>query len=247
MSVLEDYLLNRINKYTTMVLVQGYIQTGKSTFVSWLCNRLHRRLYKEDWNYEKYCARNLEEFVDMVDKYNKKIIVYEESTKDIHIQRWYNDLNLFFNVIMQTQGYKHNIIILVFPHSASISKQQRYFINLGIEVLKKIDKPDMHATIFKPTIYRRRFYKLDDNDLYYKYWCSQAFVRYSDKELEYAQKYTKWLEDTLKVDVMKDIKAKMKLSKKSRGAQIRQKIEECETIDEPSEHKPIKYSPKLLR
>jgi hypothetical protein len=245
MSVLEEYLINRIKKYTTLVIIQGEIQTGKSTFTYWLCNRLHKKLYKEEWNYEKYCARSLDEFIDIIDKSNNKIVVYEEASKDITIQRWYNDLNLFFNIIMQTQGYKHNIIFLVFPHSASVPKQQRYFINLGIEVIQKIDQPLLKATIFKPTIYKRRFYKLDENDLYYKYWCRQSFVKYTKKELAKAREYTEWLEGTLKKDVMKDIKQKLKRSKMTKEEKIKEDI--GLNLDIKENVKPIKVKDPFFK
>lgn len=213
MSVLEDYLLNNIRKYTLLVLIQGPMQSGKSTFCHWLVSRLHRKKYGTEWDYKKYCARNLEEFIDIVDRSNNQFIVYEEASKDITIQRHWNDMNLFFNIVMQTQAYKHNLIFLVFPHSASISKQQRYFVNLGIEIIQKVDQPLLKATIFKPTLYKRRFYKLDNNDLYYKYWCNRAHVVYSKKELTRSREYTKWIENTLKKDVMTDIKNRMKHKK----------------------------------
>lgn len=209
MSILEEYLINSMKKFTMIIIVQGYIQTGKSTFTYWLANQIHKKVYGTEWPYKKYCARNLKEFVHILNESQNQIIVYEESTHELNIQRHWSDKNLFFNIIAQTQGYKHNLIFLVFPHSASISKQQRYFINVGIEILKKIDQPNLHATIFKPTIYKRRFYKLDDNDLYYKYWCHQAFVKYDKQDLAKSQEYTKWLEETLKKDVMKDILKKL--------------------------------------
>lgn len=209
-TILEEYILNKIEKFTLVVLIQGYMQTGKSTFAYFLLNNLSMLKFKEKWDYKKYCARNLKEFIDMIDKYNNKLLVYEECSKDINIARWYNDLNLFFNIIMQTQAYKHNLVVLVFPHSASISKQQKYFINLGIEIVERIDTEDLKAVRFKPTIYKRNFWRLDDNDLRYKWW-SMGFIKYSKypEILDEAREYTKWLEDTLKKDTMKDIKRRI--------------------------------------
>jgi hypothetical protein len=209
-SFLEEYILEKIKKFTLVMLVQGYMQMGKSTFTWYLMDSLSRKKFGVAWDYKKYCARSLEEFIDMIDKYNNKLIVFEEASKDISIQKWYNDMNFFFNVIMQTQAYKHNLVVLVFPHSASISKRQRYFINLGIEILERIDIQNCHATVFKPTIYKRRFWRLDENDLYYQYWNRESFVKYNKKDLKEAGKYTKWLEQTLKQDTMNDIKRMVK-------------------------------------
>lgn len=208
-TILEEYILQKIEKFTLVVLVQGYMQMGKSTFVYFLLNNLSIRKFGKPWNYKKYCARNLKEFIDLIDKNNNKLLVYEEASKDINISRWYNDLNLFFNVIMQTQAYKHNLVVLVFPHSASISKQQKYFINLGIEIVRRIDNIKCQAVVIKPTIYRRNFWKLDDNDLKYKWW-GMSFVKYHKEDLDGSKKYTEWLEATLKKDVMTDIKRRLK-------------------------------------
>lgn len=220
MNVLEEYLLKKIEGYTIVLLVQGYMQTGKSTLVNFLMNNLSRHKFGCDWDFKKYCARNLKEFIDMIDKYNDKLLVYEEASKDISIDKWYDNLNHFFNIIMQTQAYKHNLIVLVFPHSASISKRQRYFINVGIEVVRKIDTPTLKATVFKPTIYRRRFMKLDDNDLYCLPFGNKftMYCKYDKESMKKAKEYTNWLEETLKSDVIKDIK--IKLEKEMRKQEI---------------------------
>lgn len=214
MSFLEDYILEKIKKFTLVVLVQGYMQMGKSTFTWYLMDCLSRKKFGIGWNYKKYCARNLEEFIDMIDKYDNSLIVFEEASKDISISKWYNDMNYFFNIIMQTQAYKHNLIVLVFPHSVSISKRQRYFINLGIEIIDRIDNAEMKATVFRPTLYKRRFWKLDENDLYYQYWNQRSYAKYTKEDLELANEYTTWLEITLKKEAMNDIKRKLKNSVK---------------------------------
>lgn len=238
-TVLEEILLSKLGKFTYVVLVQGYMQMGKSTFVKFLCDKLSMQRFGCYWDHKKYCARNLEEFINLIDKYNDKIIVYEEASREIHVSRHYSDLNLFFNVLMQTQAYKHNLIFLVFPHSASISKQQRYFINLGLEVSDKIDEPDCKASVVRPTKYSRTFWKLDENDMRYKWW-GKCYVRY-DKDLEGLQRckdYTTWLEETLKTDVMKDLQVKIKRSRKTTKQKIKEDIKQ--DIDTSINYEPIK-------
>lgn len=208
MSFLEEWILNKLKNFTLVMLIQGYMQMGKSTLAWYLMNNLSRLRGEGDWDYKKYCARNLNEFIDMIDRYENKLLVYEECSKDISINKWYDDLNHFFNIIMQTQAYKHNLVCLVFPHVASISNRQRYFIQLGLEIVERIDTPDCKATLFRPTLYKRNFWRLDDNDLIYKWWGS-SFVKYSEKDLLLASDYTNWLIGTLKKDVMLDIKQKM--------------------------------------
>lgn len=211
-SFLEEFLLEKMSKYTYVVLVQGGPQMGKSLFTWYLVNCLSMKKFGEAWDYEKYCARNLEEFVDMIDKFNERILVFEEASKDISIDRFYDDLNHFFNMIMQTQGYKHNLIFLVFPHSCAISNRQKYFINMGLEVVQRIEEQNCKATVVKPTVYKREFWKLEDHDIRYKWW-GKSFIKYSEEDIKKSKEYTDWIISTLKCDVMKDIKCKIKRRK----------------------------------
>jgi hypothetical protein len=156
-------------------------------------NCLSEKLFNgEKWDFEKYCARSIDEFISMIKKFDGKLIVYEEASKDISIDKFYDDINHAFNIIMQTQQYKKNLVCLVFPFSVSVSKRQRYFIKLGLEVEEKISDEETHATVFKPTIYTRSFWTLDENDLRYKWW-GRGFVKYSKDDLLLSKSYTDWL------------------------------------------------------
>lgn len=207
-SILEQYIMEKLKRFTLVMLVQGYMQMGKSTLVWYLMNDISEKMGKGEWNYKKFCARNLTEFIDMIDKYENELIVFEEASKDISIDTWYDNINHFFNVVMQTQAYKHNLVCLVFPHSASISNRQKYFIKLGLEVVDRIDTEDCHATVFRPTLYSRNFWRLDENDLHYKWWGS-CFIKYTKDDLEKSKEYTKWLEE-MKQNTMISIKRRLK-------------------------------------
>lgn len=236
-SVLEDYILARIAKFTLLMLVQGEPQMGKSLFTWYLLNNLSIYKFKEPWDYKKYCARNLVEFARMLKQYDNKLIVWEESAKDISIDELYSKFNHFFNILMQTQGYKHNLIAIVFPASMQVSKRQRYFIKLGVEIIDKIDEEGCHATKYKPTIYKRDFSKLDEDDLHRKWWKGRHWVKYSDEDLAQGREYTKWLED-MKAKVMDEtldqieLEEEVQLMKKEK---IRQKIARMKKITELKE------------
>lgn len=221
MSILIDYLDNTSKTHTVTALVQGGTQTGKSTSVYKICSILHKRRYKEKWDYKKYCARSLAEFVDYFDKYDNSFIVYEECSKDLDVADWYNTMNKIFNILLQTQAYKHNCVFLVMPMSLGISKRQRRFINVGLETIRKIDTEKCKATVLRPTIYKRTFWKLDDEALRY-YFLPTILLRYSSEEFEESKEYTNWLIETLKKDTMKEIKHKLKkeLVKKQEGYDI---------------------------
>lgn len=205
MSVLLDYLYNKSLTYTVSCLIQGETQKGKSTAAWYIAITLHKKRYNEKWDFNKYCARSLEEFIDIFDKYDHSFIVYEEASKDLDVARWYDTMNRLFNILLQTQAYKHNLVIIVMPMSLGISKRQRRFINIGIEVIKKIDTDRVKATVLKPTIYKRTFWKLDDEALSYKF-LPITYIKYTKEEFEASREYTNWLIETLKKDVMNDIK-----------------------------------------
>lgn len=205
-TILEDYILNKIKKYTLVMLIQGETQTGKSTLVHFLMNNLSLYKFGIEWDYKKFCARNLVEFVNMVNTYDNQLLVFEEATKDISIDSWYDKYNHLFNVLLQTQGYKHNLLVLVFPSAMQLSNRNKYFIKLGLTVLERIDEPDTNtfATRYKPTIYYRDFWRLEEHDLKYLWWNAVHFAKYTKEDLEKTKEYTKWLEE-MKKDTMKDI------------------------------------------
>lgn len=223
MSVLIDYLDNKSKTHTVTAILQGETQLGKSTSGWYIMRTLHRKRYNEEWDFKKYCARSLEEFIDMFDKYDNSFIVYEEASRDLDVARWYDTMNRLFNILLQTQAYKHNLVLIVMPMSLGISKRQRRFINIGMEVIKKIDNDKVKATVLKPTIYKRTFWKLDDEALRYKF-LPITYIKYTTEELKKSKEYTQWLIDTLKKDVMNDIKRTMK--------KIRQKEKFDKAIDE---------------
>lgn len=211
-SVLEDYIYNRGLKTNLVILVQGETQSGKSTATQYLMDCLSLRKFGKLWDYTEFCAKSFETFMDMVDKYNDKLIVYEEASKDIDINTYWDNLNRFFNLILQTQGYKHNTYVLVMPSSLGISKRQRRYIKLGIEVMYRIDEPGLHATVIKPTIYKRTYWKLDYEKLSYKF-PPISYIVYTPKDLARAREYTDYLEG-VKKDFMREIKREFRKQKK---------------------------------
>jgi hypothetical protein len=171
-------------------------------------NNLSLYKYGEKWDYEKYCARDLLEFVRMVKDYDDRFIVFEEATKDISIDTWYDKYNHFFNVLLQTQAYKHNLIVIVFPSAMQLGNRNKYFIKLGINIVDKVIEPEYnnYATIYEPTIYKRDFKKLEEHDLYRLWWGKHHFIKYSLEDLKECENYIKWLKG-MKKDTMNDILA----------------------------------------
>jgi len=231
-AILIEYIFNKSKCYTITSLIQGETQKGKSTSAWKINDILSRRRFGEPWDWTKYCARSLEEFVDIFDKSENRFIVYEEASKDINVATWYDLMNKLFNILLQTQAYKHNSVMIVMPQSLGISKRQRRFINLGMEVVKKIDTEKLKATLLKPTIYKRTYWKLDEDDLRYVF-LPMTYIKYTEEDLAKSREYTQWLIDTLKADVMADIKRQLKKIKKNK------RIAEGK-IDMPKVEKPIK-------
>jgi hypothetical protein len=205
----EEYILKKIQSFTLVALLQAEMQMGKSTFAWYLMDDLSQQKFGKPWDFKRFCARNFEEFFNMMDKYDNELICYEEASKDISVEEWYSQLNQFFTRLIQTQAYKHNFYLLVFPNSLGISARQRRFIKLGMEIQQKIDEPDLKAVIVRPTIYKRTYWKLDEDDLQYIF-IPTVYVKYTDEDLAKSKLYTDWLIDTLKKDVMSDTKQDLK-------------------------------------
>lgn len=212
---LEDYILEKTNNYTVIGITQGEPQIGKSTFNHFFMSNLHKLKYNEKWDKTRFCGRSLLEFSEIVKQYsNGYFITYEEPETDVSIDNWYDDFNHAFNLIVSTQGYKHNFYNLVLPASAQLSNRQRYFIKLGIEILTKI--PELKRVVFRPTLYSRTFWRLDSNDLRY-HFPPVSFIDYSEEDLKEAGEYTDWIVKTLKEPIMDEIIEKLRLKKEDKA------------------------------
>lgn len=190
---LEDYLVYQSQTMPIFALIHGGVQKGKSTLFYTLANNisLEKSDYKEEWDYEKYCARSLDELMEMVRKYDNKVLGYEEAQREINTNTWYDKFSQLFALLLETQGYKKNLIFMVQPCGMTIPNRHRRMINVGIEVLKKNEKTK--SVLFRNTVYDFQNWRLDESFIWYNHLLGFTRMTYDDEQLRKAKEYTNWL------------------------------------------------------
>lgn len=190
-----------------IVAVVGDTQKGKSTFVHWLANEIHRikhilGLFKNPvWDYKKLCAKSFKNFQGYVEENNNVVVGIEEAGWQLSGDEWWSLENKLFNRIAQTQGYKRNVYFLVMPSGQDISKRNRGVLNFIFSVEKK--NVVMKRALVKPNFVKHKHYLLKDRN-FSQVWLNPMLFQYEDYELEDAKKYTDWLEH-YKMDIMDQI------------------------------------------
>lgn len=224
---LEDYLIFQNETMPIFALIHGGVQKGKSTLFFTLANNitLIKSDYKEEWDYEKYCARSLDELMEMVQKYDNKVLGYEEAQREINTQNWYDKFSQLFGLLLETQGYKKNLIFMVQPCGLTIPNRHRRMINVGIEVLKKNERTK--SCLFRNTVYDFQNWRLDESFIWYNHLLGLNTITYNDEQIEKAKKYTNWLikaKEIIMADLVERTKNLNNMSFNSRKDEIPTKI-----------------------
>lgn len=197
------YLIHQSERYSPIVLIQGNMQTGKSTMLKVFSDIISQEKFKIDWDYKKYCAKSFDELIEYVDKYDDSIIAIEEAGFQLSAMEWYSKSNNLFDKIMQTQAYKHNIYFIVLPHSLGVAKAHRRLVDMTFIVKRKIE--NKRRTLIYPVIFRKIYWRLDETG-YKPVFLPQIIVKLNQEQLDKAKEFTNWLIE-FKKDIMKDIKA----------------------------------------
>lgn len=209
-----DYLIHQSDRYSPIVLIQGNMQTGKSTMLKIFSDYISQKKNDCDWDFKKYCARSFDEFIEYADKYDNSIVAIEEAGFQLGANEWYTKSNNLFNKIMQTQAYKHNIYFIVLPHSLGIAKMHRRLVDMSFIVKRKIE--NKKRSLIYPVIFRKIYWRLDETG-YKPVFLPQIIVKLNDIELGKAKEFTDWLIE-FKKEIMVHIKtdwatSKLKISK----------------------------------
>jgi len=106
------FLLKMSNTNSLNIGITGHTQRGKSTYACWLASEIHRckhnmfpKKWAEDWFFEELCARNFNQFVDLVDKNDNAVIMIEEAGFELGNMDWNTVISRVFSKIIQTQAY----------------------------------------------------------------------------------------------------------------------------------------------
>lgn len=148
------YLYLLWDKYAPIVIYTGDPQKSKST-TSWYFNQLlNQSKNHKEWDYKKYCARSIKEYIEMLDQYDGQILVIEEAGKQIKKNTYHDLFNTVFNLANQTQGYLKNLTCIVCPSGVQIAKDHRRMIDMNFEVRDKITPTDIIKAGFRQLIWK---------------------------------------------------------------------------------------------
>lgn len=199
-------IVNRSRKYSVMVLVNGHSQSGKTTFIHHIANRIcqikagrlsqwdSRNTWKE-WEARKFSATNAYEFVDLWDKYNNSVLTLSEAGESLNYLEWFSVMAKVFASTTRTQGLKKNICFLDTVMATDIQKHNKENLDFRIWVAKRYDEARICIT-------RNYWVEIDyAKDKWRLRWLPNWIVHYTKKELRIAKEYTDWIASGLKQDI----------------------------------------------
>ena len=199
-------MFNRANKYSIITLVGGHSQSGKTTLVWYLCNRIcqlrkygYRALNPFDkinkwneWDGFKFSAITPQDFVRIWNNNENAVLTLSEASTSLYYMDWMQVMARVFNSTTTTQGLKHNICFLDTVMESELMQKARDKIDYRIEVHKR-DDYNKRANI-------RSGWSLIDYLgmkwmlIRYNTW----ILQYNSEILLKSKKYTDWIAETIK-------------------------------------------------
>jgi hypothetical protein len=194
------------NKYSIVILVGGHGQSGKTTLVWYMCNRLaqlrkygYRALSPsascntwKEWDGYHFSATNAQEFVRLWNNNENAILTMSEASTTLYYMDWMNVMARVFNSTTTTQGLKHNICFLDTVMESELMQKARDKIDYRIELHKRIDslrRANVRSGWSLIDYLGMKWMLIRNNE-----WN----VDYSKKMLYIAKQYTDWIAGTLK-------------------------------------------------
>ena len=210
---IEDYevaiirsIYNLSNKYSLIILVGGHGQSGKTTLVWYICNRLMQlRKYGyhalspfascntwREWDGIKNSATTPQEFVKWWNNTENGIGTLSEASTTLYYMDWMSVMSRVFNSTTTTQGLKHNICFLDTVMESEIMQKARDKIDYRIELHKRIDS-------LKRANVRSGWTLIDYLGMKWMLIRNNEWnIDYTPKMLYIAKQYTDWIAETCK-------------------------------------------------
>jgi hypothetical protein len=196
-------------------------QNGKSQAVFWIANRMEQILtyggkWKEHsdewelWDYKKYCATDIEDFINIFDESYEKTIVLEECA-DIGLDTasFFNMLSKAFARIERTQGSHLNRVFMITPFLNDLLNVHKRKINFILESYYK--DVEHHQTVMHWGRVKINCMTLKEYNIKVL-WRKPFTIRYNDKAYKAGYDYCEYLK-IFKKDYMQNIKNDVKIFK----------------------------------
>jgi len=199
-------IINKGRKYSLIILVNGHSQSGKTTWIWHIANRIKqirmgrlnqwdkRNTWKE-WDAKKFTTTNAHDFVKIWDENNNEVMTLSEAGESLHYLEWFGVMARVFASTTRTQGLKRNICFLDTIMSTDIQKHNKENIDFRVWIAKRYDET-------RTCITRNGWVEIDYlRDRWRLRWLPSWIINYSKQELELAKEYTSWIAGTLKRDI----------------------------------------------
>ena len=197
---------NRSNKYSLVILVGGHSQSGKTTMVWYLANRimqLRKYGYKaldptapcntwREWDGKKYSATTPQEFVKIWNNNQDAVLTLSEASTTLYYMDWMSVMSRVFNSTTTVLGKQHNICFLDTVMESELMQKARDKVDYRIELHRRDD--------FNTTANVRSGWTLIDY-LGMKWMLirnNEWNCKYTDRMLLMARQYTDWIAETCK-------------------------------------------------
>lgn len=192
----------QMNKgFSPIVLICGKQRVGKSFFAIWLAYKI-LHYFKPDlkFNTDRNVFYDPAKSIDAINRLSLEPIIIDEAGSLHNRHEWYAKVNIVFDKVLQTQGYKSNMYIFISPFGGDLVKGLRkhvdflvYLRKRGIAIVKKIPKRYDELSDIIPRPYRVEQIKIELNSVPTEVW--KEYERYSFKIKEELNK--KFLEEIL--------------------------------------------------
>jgi len=175
------YLRNQVNAgYNPICVVVGKIRVGKSWFAGTLAQIIQPLLDGTDWDVEKQLFIDFDKFLNALDRSTKKVLIYDEAGYSLGSKEWYSKINKGMNMLLQTQGFRANIIIIVLPMVIQLAKDHRRMLDIIFHVEKRG---------YSRVLMVRRNYEQLYNDTFKIWRLNNLLIRPSKKQKAILKKY----------------------------------------------------------
>lgn len=199
-------IYNLSNKYSLIVLVGGHSQSGKTTLVWYICNRicqLRKYGYKaldptapfltwREWNGKENSATTPQEFVKLWNKSENGVFTLSEASTTLYYQDWMSIMSRVFNSSTTVLGRQHNICFLDTVFETELMKKARDKIDFRIELNRRIDSK-------RQAVVRSGWSLIDYLGMKWMLIRNNEWiVQYSKRQLAMSKQYTDWINEIVK-------------------------------------------------
>ena len=123
--------------YSVLILICGQQRSGKSMTSLCIAEALKLRGIV-NFDIEKDLKHSVEDFIKWhLDGNTNRLIITDEAESVLNASEFWSNFNIAYEKIISTQMYLGNIYIVILPMAMRLSKSNRRFVDIKIEMINK--------------------------------------------------------------------------------------------------------------